>query len=92
MADRELTAEEIAERGEAIYERDLRPLVEEAHRNRFLVLDIDSGDYEIDDDDLKASDRLLLRRPHGLSYGLRIGHRTAYKLLSPRLVEPTEAD
>ncbi len=74
------TTEEIARRGRVVYEREIRHEVESAHRGRFLVLDVGSGDYEISDDDLDASERLLERRPDALLYGLRIGERAAYRI------------
>jgi hypothetical protein len=43
-----LTPEEIAARGEAIYDRDIRHKVEGTHDGKFLVLDIETGEYEID--------------------------------------------
>ncbi len=43
------TIEELAERGEALDERDIRARVQPEHRGKFLVIDIESGDYEIDD-------------------------------------------
>jgi hypothetical protein len=74
------TTEEIARRGREVYEREIRREVEPEHRGRFLVLDVESGDYEIADDDLDASERLLERRPDALLYGLRIGEGAAYRI------------
>jgi hypothetical protein len=74
------TTEEIARRGREVYEREVRHAVEPEHRGRFLVLDVQSGDYEIADDDLEASERLLERRPGALLYGLRIGEAAAYRI------------
>lgn len=74
------TTEEIARRGREIYERDIRREVESAQRGRFLALDVRSGDYEIADDDLEASEKLLERRPDALLYGLRVGERAAYRI------------
>lgn len=74
------TTEEIARRGREVYEREIRRAVEREHRGRFLVLDVESGDYEIADDDLDASERLLERRPDALLYGLRIGEGAAYRI------------
>jgi hypothetical protein len=74
------TTEEIARRGREIYERDIRRRVETAHRGRFLALDVRSGDYEISDDDLDASEKLLDRRPDALLYGLRVGEGAAYRI------------
>ncbi|MCW3096620.1 MAG: hypothetical protein JWL77_2238 [Chthonomonadaceae bacterium] len=74
------STEEVGKRGQEIYERVLRTQVESQHQGEFLVLDILSGAYEIDRDDLTASDRLLARKPDAVLYGLRIGYPAAYRL------------
>jgi hypothetical protein len=74
------TTEEIARRGREVYEREIRREVDPEHRGRFLVLDVRSGDYEIADDDLDASEQLLERLPDALLYGLRIGEGAAYRI------------
>jgi len=76
-----LTAEEIARRGEEIYERDLRAKLEtEENRGQFLIIDIATGDYEINKEDLIATEQLLTRHPNAMTYGLRIGYEAAYEL------------
>ena len=76
-----LTAEEIARRGEEIYERDLRAKLEtEENRGQFLIIDIATGGYELDKEDLVATERLLARHPNAMTYGLRIGYEAAYEL------------
>jgi len=76
-----LTAKEIARRGEAIYQRNLRARLEtEENRGKFLIIDIATGAYEIDREDLAATERLLARNPHTVTYGLRIGYEAAYEL------------
>jgi hypothetical protein len=75
-----LTTAEVAQRGRDLYEREIRPKVETSHQGEFLVLDIATGDYEIAEDDLTASDRLLARHPDAILYGLRIGQQAAYRL------------
>ena len=74
------TTEEVGRRGQAVYEQQIRSQVEQEHAGKFLVLDIASGAYEIDEDDLTASDRLLAKRPDAILYGLRIGYPAAYRL------------
>lgn len=74
------TAEEVATRGEALYEQQIRPHVEAAHKEKFVVVDIETGDYEMDVDDLVATKRMLAKRPDAVLYGLRIGYPTAYRL------------
>lgn len=75
-----LSNEEIARLGLERYTRDIQARVEAESSGRFLVLDVITGDYEIDEDDLTASDRLLARRPDALLYGIRIGHPAAYRI------------
>jgi hypothetical protein len=72
--------EEIARIANEIYRRDIRPKVMPQHKGKFLILDIESGDYEIDEDDLTAEERLRARRPDGPFFGIRIGYTSAYKL------------
>jgi hypothetical protein len=81
------TPEEIAARGDAIYEQHLRDKVEPQHYGQFLILDIESQDYEIDNDDMAATQRLLARHPQGILYGLRIGYAAAYRIGAGLVVE-----
>ncbi|CAA9458449.1 MAG: hypothetical protein AVDCRST_MAG58-1947 [uncultured Rubrobacteraceae bacterium] len=67
------TREEIARRGREIYEREIRAEVEPEHAGRFLVVDVITGDYEVADDDLVASERLLARNPDAMLYGQPVG-------------------
>ena len=80
MSQPDWTKEEVARRGREIYERDLRSRVEAAHQGQFLVVDVTTGDYEIAEDDLTASDRMMARNPDAVLYGLRIGLGYTYRL------------
>lgn len=71
------TTEEIARRGTEIYERKLRQEMEREHQGQFVVVDVTSGDYEVADEDLEASERLLARRPEAMLYGQLIGTGSA---------------
>ena len=80
MPNAKYSREEVAERGEAIYEQGIRAKVESENRGKYLVLDIESREYEIDQDDLTATKHLMARCPNAVLYGLRIGHSAAYRL------------
>ena len=69
--------EEFARRGDEIYERDLRPHVEAGNEGKFIVVDIETGAYEIDADELVASDRLLARHPDAQVWLRQVGSRYA---------------
>jgi hypothetical protein len=74
------TSEEVAARGEAIYAQRIRARVEAAHNGEFVVVDIETGDYEVDVEDISATKRALAKRPDAVLYGLRVGFPTAYRL------------
>ena len=69
--------EEFARRGDEIYKRDIRPRTEASNEGKFVVIDIETGDYEIDADELAASDRLLARNSDAQIWTRRIGSRYA---------------
>jgi hypothetical protein len=62
MSDPRLCSDEIAERGEAIYDRDIRDSLDASDQGKFLVLDVDSGDYELDVDEIAAAQEPAGRR------------------------------
>jgi hypothetical protein len=76
-----ISPEEVVRRGEDYYLHELQPKVDTAaNKGKFLVLDVVSGTYEIEEEDLTASRKVLSRRPDGVLYGIRIGFPTAYKV------------
>jgi hypothetical protein len=73
--------DEIARRGQKLYEQSIRSQVEtEANIGKIISIDIESGDYEIDDDLVAAGKRLLTRHPDAALYGKRIGYNAVYAL------------
>ncbi len=78
MPQTKYSKEEIARRGEDLYATSIRPKVEAEFDGKILAIDIDSGDYEIDDTTLPAADRLRLRHSDAEIYILRIGHDGVY--------------
>lgn len=72
---------EIVAQGEALYQARIRHQVETPENiGREIVIDIDSGDYEIDADGMAADRRLRSRRPHARFYGARIGYDAVYAI------------
>ena len=67
--------EEFARRGDAIYERDIRGIVEEGHEGKFVAIDVETGAYEVDAIELAASDRLSARVPDAQIWLKRVGSR-----------------
>lgn len=83
-----LSSNEIAERGERIYIEQLRNQLEIPENiGKMLVLDILSGDYEIDSSGMVANDRIEERHPDGIFYGIRIGFAYVEEFSGPRWEE-----
>jgi hypothetical protein len=55
------------------YDRDIKPHVSQGDDGKFVVIDIETGDYEMDRDELVAHDRLVLRRPDPQVWFRRVG-------------------
>lgn len=71
--------EEFARRGDDIYERVIRPHLTVADEGKFVMIDIETGLYEIDDDEIAASDRLRARRPEAQMWMVRVGSRGVHR-------------
>jgi hypothetical protein len=79
MGHPKLSGEEIDRRGQTVYAERLRSLVEtEENVGRLIVVDVETGDYEIANDGLTAANRLLVRRPDAPLLCLRIGYEAVY--------------
>lgn len=72
--------QEVARKGEELYERQIRHQIEAGNAGKFVVIDVEKGEYEVDEDDLRATQRLLAKCPGAIVFGLRIGYPTAYTL------------
>ena len=80
MAHPRYSSNEIAERGQALYERRIRGSLAASDHGTFLVLDIETGEDELDADGLAAVQRARAKRPDGAFYVLRVGQLAAYRL------------
>jgi len=64
---------EFARRGEEIFERAIRPQLAAGNEEDFVLIDIETGAYEIDADERSASERLLARYPDAQVWMRRVG-------------------
>lgn len=80
MADRTYSTEETVRLGREIYEREVRELVEPSHDGDFVVVDIIAGTWEVDEDDVAASERALAKNPDAVLYFAKVGRPAAYRL------------
>jgi hypothetical protein len=80
MPRTQYTSQEIVQRGQALYEQEIRPKVEAENKGKYLIINVATGDYEMDADDLAASKRAKARFPDAPLFTMRIGYPTAYRL------------
>ena len=66
--------EEFARRGTMIYDRDIKPVVEPKHNGEMIAIDIETGTWEVDADEMVASDRLRARIPDAQIWMTRAGY------------------
>jgi hypothetical protein len=76
MSTHRYTKEEVAARGREIYDREIRAKLEPEHNGKFLVIDIETGQYEMDEDDVAVMERAAAKHSPEVLYGMRIGYRT----------------
>jgi len=76
-----LSREEIGQRGEALYLQKIRADVEtDENIGKMVIIDVETGEYEIDERGLAPARRLQSRRPNAALYGKRIGYDVAEAL------------
>lgn len=67
--------EEFAQRGDRIYQIQVRSQVEEGNQGKIVAIDLETGDFEVDSREIAACDRLEARLPDGQIWIVRIGSR-----------------
>lgn len=77
--ERRYSKEEFARRGDAIYERDVRPQLKADDVGKFAAIDIESGTYAMDADELVACDKLRRRIPDAQIWMVRVGYRSVHR-------------
>ena len=71
--------DEHARRGNEIYEQQVRPQVEIGNQGKIVAIDIETGAFEVAEDTLTASERLLAHHPEAQTWFVRIGHRGVHR-------------
>jgi hypothetical protein len=78
IRQRRHSKEELAQRGQALYESSIRQQVEAENEGKIVAIDIETGAFEVDETVIAATDRLFEKNPDAQPWGIRIGHRAVY--------------
>lgn len=76
-----LSGEEVAKRANRLYDSEIRQKVEtEENIGKMVIIDIETGDYEVDETGLQAAHNLYAKHPYARLFGIRIGYNVAASL------------
>lgn len=75
-----LSREELARRGDTAFTHQVRPALRPEDDGKFVAIDVESGTYEVDEDDHAAVTRLHNRIPGAQVWLVRAGYPTAHRL------------
>ena len=78
------TLDELARVGSEVFERRVRPMLRPEDDGKFVALDVQTGDLEVDEDDYSAVSRLRARNPAAEAWLSRIGQPAAYRMRRER--------
>ena len=67
--------EEFAQRGDELYETQIRAEVEAGNHGKIVAIDLETGAFEVDASEIAACDRLEAHHPDAQIWMVRIGSR-----------------
>jgi hypothetical protein len=70
----------VIERAKRIYAEQLQVLLEPQHRDRFVAIEPESGEYFLGDTFDEAVKSAWAKHPARLTHTIRIGHRAAFHM------------
>ncbi len=74
----QMSSDEVARRGKALYEQKIRAQVEtEENIGKMVVIDVETGEYDIDETGVESARRLHAKHPDAALFGIRIGYNVA---------------
>ena len=86
-AKTEETAEQFGKRAADLYERVVKPKLKAEDDGKFVAVDANTGEFEVDEDDYLVVESLLARLPDADIWLKRAGHPTAYEHFGVRSFE-----
>ena len=85
--ERRYSKEELARRGQELYESQIQQQIEAGNEGKIVAIDIETGAFEIADNVLPATNQLFERYPNAQPWVIRIGHRAVYHFGARSLVK-----
>ena len=79
-----LSREELARRGEETFTRQVRPALRSEDDGKYVAIDVESGTFEVDEDEYAAVARLHGRVPGAQVWLVRAGYPATHRLRGGR--------
>ncbi len=83
MDDREKRYAEVKRRAHEIYEAQIRPRLAPGDEDRYVKIDVLSGDYEIGDNSAATRNKLKERRPEAVIHTMQFHQSYVGRLRTP---------
>jgi hypothetical protein len=80
MAGINRTLQELSRLGTEVYERKVRSRILPQHHGKYVAVDVDTGEFEIDANDLNAIQRLKARMPNAEIWLMQAGYPTTCRI------------
>ncbi len=87
IRQRRYSKEELARRGQELYESHIQQQVESGNDGKIVAIDIETGAFEVADSVIPATNRLFEQYPDAQPWVIRIGHRAVYHFGARSLVK-----
>jgi hypothetical protein len=85
---RRYSKEELAQRGQGLYESGIREQVESSGNiDKIVAIDIETGAFEVAENVLTATNQLFKRFSNAQPWVIRIGHRAVYHFGARSLIK-----
>jgi hypothetical protein len=72
--------DELAALGSDLFNREIRPALRPEDEGKFIAIDVETGAYEIDEDDYAAVTRLRSRKPNADIWLMQAGYPTTCRI------------
>ncbi len=80
VSEPRLSRSDLARLGEEVYRREIGPILRTEDNGKFVAIDVESGSFEVDENEHSAVSRLHLRVPGAQVWLIRAGYPTAHRL------------
>ncbi len=79
----------ISSRAWGIYQKAIRAEVEPEHKGEYLVINVETSEYEVGPDQIEVMKRAAAKYPAQALFAMRVGHLTMGKIGGEIRVVPT---